>query len=55
MHVEHVIRVVIIRKNGNLCILVKMICIDRLVIILNKLTENKVSIFTIKFRDLLKN
>jgi hypothetical protein len=48
-----VIRVVIIRKNGILCIVVKMICIDRLIIILNKLTENKVRTFTIKMRDLL--
>lgn len=48
------IRVVIIRKNGILCIVVKMICIDRLIIILNKLTENKVRTFTIKMRDSLK-
>jgi hypothetical protein len=53
VQVEHVIRVVIIRKNGILCIVVKMICIDRLIIILNKLTENKVRTFTIKMRDLL--
>jgi hypothetical protein len=54
VQVEHVIRVVIIRKNGILCIVVKVICIDRLIIILNKLTENKVRTFTIKIRDLLK-